>query len=101
MNFFGLEADDMDAIRSILAAHSEIESAILYGSRATGRFRSGSDIDLFLTGKNLTDNTILDVCAEFRDSNVPYRVDIVAENDIGNENLKREITATGRLFWKS
>ena len=101
MNSFGLEADDMDAIQSILAAHSEIESAILYGSRATGRFRTGSDIDLFLTGKNLTDDTILDVRAELRDSNVPYMVDVVAENEIRNENLKREIAATGRLFWKN
>jgi len=101
MNSFGLEADDIDAIQSILATHSEIESAILYGSRATGRFRPGSDIDLCLMGKKLTDNTILEVCAEFRDSNVPYIVDVVTESDIGNENLKREIAATGRLFWKN
>ena len=101
MNSFGLETDDMDTIQSILAAHSEIESAILYGSRATGCFRPGSDIDLFLTGKNLTDHTILDVRAEFQDSDVPYMVDVVTEKDIGNENLKREITITGRLFWKS
>ena len=101
MNTFGLETDDMDAILSILVAHSEIESAILYGSRATGRFRPGSDIDLLLTGKNLTDDTILDVRAELRDSNIPYMVDVIVENDIENENLKREIAATGRLFWQS
>jgi predicted nucleotidyltransferase len=101
MNSFGIEADDMDAIFSILAAHPEIESALLYGSRATGRFRPGSDIDLVLTGESLTDKTVLDVRAELRDSNVPYMVDVVAENEIINEHLKREIAATGCLFWKS
>jgi predicted nucleotidyltransferase len=99
MNAFGLEADDMQAISSIFAAHPEIESAVIYGSRATGRFKPGSDIDLVLTGKKLTDRTVLDVCIELSDSDVPYRVDVVAENEIEDENLKREICETGKVFY--
>ena len=87
MNAFGLDADDMKTILSIFAAHPEIESAILYGSRTTKRFKPGSDIDLVLTGKNLTDRTVLDVRAELRDSNVPYMVDIIAENEIKDASL--------------
>ena len=99
MNSFGLEADDMDAILSIFAAHPEIESATLYGSRAMGRFRSGSDIDLALAGKNLTDQILLDIQAELCDSNVPYMVDVVMENEIRDEKLKREIDRTGQNFY--
>ena len=100
MNTFGLDADDRKAILSILAAHPEVESALVYGSRARGNFKQGSDIDMVLTGKNLTDQVLLDVCAEFRDSNVPYMVDIIAEHDIQDENLKREIEVTGQVFYR-
>jgi predicted nucleotidyltransferase len=100
MNSFGLEADDTRTILSIFATHPAIESAILYGSRTTGRFKPGSDIDLVLTGKNLTDQIILDVRAELRDSNLPYMVDVIAENDIKDENLKREIDETGKMFYR-
>ena len=100
MNTFGLETDDRETILSILAAHSEIESAVLYGSRATGRFRPGSDVDLVVSGKKLTDQTLLDVRAELRDSNVPYMIDLVAESEISDENLKREINITGKVFYR-
>jgi len=99
MNDFGLDADEMATIRSIFAAYSEIETAVLYGSRATGRFRPGSDVDLVLTGKHLTDRTILDVRAAFGDSNLPYFFDIVADKEIRDENLKKEIHATKRLLY--
>lgn len=100
MNTFGLEADDMKAIQSILAAHPEVKSAVLYGSRATGHFKPGSDVDLVLTGTNLTDQIVLDIRTEFRDSNVPYMFDVIAEHEIKDENLKREIDATGNIFYR-
>ncbi|MCL2304671.1 MAG: nucleotidyltransferase domain-containing protein [Planctomycetaceae bacterium] len=99
MNSFGLDIDDIETIRSIFAAHPEVETAILYGSRATGRFQPGSDIDLVLAGKNLTDRTILDIRVVLSDSNLPYLCDIVAENSISDANLKREIDETGKLFY--
>jgi len=99
VNSFGLESDDMKEILSILAAHPEVETAVLYGSRATGRFRYGSDIDLALTGKNLTNRIVLDVHAELDDSDVPYLFDVVAKNEVKDENLKREIDKTGKVFY--
>jgi len=99
MNSFGLEAGDMNEIFSILATHPEVETAILYGSRATGRYKPGSDIDLVLKGKNLTNKIVLDLHAELDDSDVPYMVDVVAENEIKDENLKREINGTGKVFY--
>jgi len=98
-NSFGLETDDMNEIISILAAHPEVETAVLYGSRATGRFRYGSDIDLALTGKRLTNQIVLDMHVEFDDSDVPFMVDVVAKNEIKDENLKREIDGTGKVFY--
>ena len=99
MNNFGLDTDDMETIHSILAAHPEVETAILYGSRAAGRYRPGSDIDLVLTGENLTDQILLDIRVALSDSNSPYLFDIVAENAVSDEKLKWEINETGQLFY--
>ena len=99
MSAFGLETEDVKTILSVFVAHPEIESVVLYGSRATGHFSPGSDIDLMLSGKNLTDRTVLDVRVELRSSNVPYMIDVVAKHDIKDENLKREISKTGKNFY--
>jgi len=99
MNTFGLDADDREMILSILSAYPEVESAIIYGSRARGNFKPGSDIDMVLTGKNLTHHVILDVSGELRDSDMPYFCDVLAEHDVRDENLKQEINTTGQVFY--
>jgi len=99
MNDFGLDTDDMEAIHSIFAAYPEIETAVLYGSRASGHFRSGSDIDLVLTGEFLTDRIVLDIRAALSDSDLPYLFDIMADTEVRDENLKQEIEEAGRFFY--
>jgi predicted nucleotidyltransferase len=46
---YGLTQSDITKITAVFAQHPEIIEAVLYGSRALGRFRNGSDIDLTLT----------------------------------------------------
>ena len=45
---FGLSGATTEKIRSVFARHPQVEKAVLYGSRAKGTFRNGSDIDLSL-----------------------------------------------------
>ena len=45
---FGLSDATIEKIRSVFARHPQVEKAVLYGSRAKGTFRNGSDIDLSL-----------------------------------------------------
>ena len=44
----GLSATVVAAINRVLARCPEVERAVLYGSRAKGNFKPGSDIDLTL-----------------------------------------------------
>ena len=46
MNEFGLSERHMEIIRGIYSQFPQIESVILYGSRAKGNFKPGSDIDM-------------------------------------------------------
>ena len=49
----GLPADAVQAIQQVLAACPAVEQALLYGSRAKGNYKRGSDIDLTLKGDAL------------------------------------------------
>ena len=50
----GLPAQAITAIQQVLAACPAVEQALLYGSRAKGNYKRGSDIDLTLKGDALT-----------------------------------------------
>jgi len=41
-------------IRAVLAEFPQVEKAVLYGSRAKGNYKNGSDIDLTLCGADFT-----------------------------------------------
>ncbi len=67
----GLGPEVIDSINRVLAAHPEVHQAILYGSRAKGNYRAGSDIDLCLLGKDLTVTQLLKIENELDDLLLP------------------------------
>lgn len=62
----------------------------LFGSRAKGRARKYSDIDLAVDSAELTDKIKSDLEIYFTDSTIPYEIDIVDLNNI-NDNFKNLI----------
>jgi uncharacterized protein len=46
----GLGVRDIAEIRGVFERYPKVSNAILYGSRAKGNYRPGSDIDLTLQG---------------------------------------------------
>jgi nucleotidyltransferase substrate binding protein (TIGR01987 family) len=50
----------------------EIERVVIYGSRAKGAYREGSDIDITLVGANVTEEIRSKVWLELDDLNTPY-----------------------------
>ena len=73
---FGLPESAIARICAIFAAHPEIEKAVLYGSRAKGNFKPGSDIDLTLYGSGLTHALLLDLLVELDDLLLPWMIDL-------------------------
>ena len=49
-NNFGLLPSDIDAIVKVLQNYTGVKQAIIFGSRAKGNYRRGSDIDIALMG---------------------------------------------------
>lgn len=96
---FGLKESTIEAINDVMARHPDVESAILYGSRAKGNYRNGSDIDLTLTGKNLTHNSMGRLEIEIDDLLLPYSFDISMLSHIDNPDVVDHIHRVGIPFY--
>jgi uncharacterized protein len=89
-----LPADYRRLVLNILHAHlpSSIK-AWVFGSRATGRARRYSDLDLAIdAGRRLTLDEVAGLAEAFSESDLPYRVDLVDWHDI-NDRWRQTIVA--------
>ena len=95
----GLEQNDFDEILEIVAQFPEINKTIVFGSRAKGNYQKGSDIDLAITGKNVTQNTLLKLSEKLNsESLLPYFFDILHYENIESNELKEHIDRVGKII---
>jgi predicted nucleotidyltransferase len=79
---------------------NSVEEAVLYGSRAMGNYRKGSDIDLTLKGRNLSISDLFKLENEIDDLMLPYKFDFSIFSHIKNQDLIEHIARNGKLFYK-
>lgn len=96
---FSLPAEAVAQIQHILATHANIDKALLYGSRAMGTHRPGSDIDLTLVG-NIPDAEIQQLIQELEETPLPYKFDVSCMSDIDNASLIDHIQRRGIVFYE-
>lgn len=95
----GLSEETLARVRRILATFPAIDRAVLYGSRAMGTFKSGSDIDLTLFGKGIDRALCAEVAMMFGASIIPFRVDVSAFDLLTHEGLKDHIRRRGTVLF--
>jgi predicted nucleotidyltransferase len=83
-----------------LASCPEVEKAILYGSRAKGNYRKGSDIDLTLEGEQLNHRVLSKIAGQLEESTLPYQVDLSLKNQLDNPHLMAHIERLGVVFYQ-
>jgi len=99
---FGLLQSDIESIVSILQNENAIEEAIIFGSRAKGNFRNGSDVDIALKGNSVNHSTVVHVSYLLNEETImPYRFDVVDYQTIHNKNLVEHIDRVGKVLYKS
>ncbi len=96
----GLSVAIIERIIKVLSAHPNLEQAILYGSRAKGNYREGSDIDLTLTGSALTDTELGRIDNELDELLLPYTFDLSLLQQIENPDLIDHIKRVGIVFYQ-
>lgn len=97
---FGLKEQSIEAIRAVLAAHPSVKKALLYGSRAKGTFKAGSDIDLTLCGAALTLKELGDIAEELDDLLLPYQIDLSIFDRLDHAGLREHIERVGVVFYR-
>jgi predicted nucleotidyltransferase len=95
----GLTSEVIEKIRNVLSKHKEISAAILYGSRAKGNFKPGSDIDLTLKGDKLDLAKLAKINNEIDDLSLPYTFDFSIYDQISNPELLQHINRVGIKFY--
>ena len=97
---YGLSPTTIHHIREVFALYPGLDKATLYGSRAMGTYRPGSDIDLTLEGEQLDLTTLHQIENELDDLLLPYKMDLSLLKHINNPELLDHIQRVGKVFYE-
>jgi predicted nucleotidyltransferase len=97
---YGLSEQTIEKICGVFASHPAIDKAVLYGSRAKGNFKPGSDIDLCLYGAGLFLSELGDISFELDDLLLPYMIDLLIFDQLKHPGLLEHIKRVGVVFYK-
>lgn len=99
MMIFGLPSEDVAKIKRVFAEFESVEQVYVYGSRAKGNYKKGSDIDLTLVEQNLSFSDFLALENQLDDLLLPYKIDLSQKRKITNMDLLAHIDRVGQLFY--
>lgn len=91
---YGLSEANGQRMLDILSAFTEVREVILFGSRAKGNYKPGSDIDIAVKGA-ITKDVQARLLTAFEESLLPYFVDVVVYDRLQNEALREHIDRVG------
>jgi predicted nucleotidyltransferase len=95
----GLTALTLEKIQGVLASFPQVEKAVVYGSRARGNFKPGSDIDLTLFGDGLTDVVMSRIYWALDDLLLPYKIDLSLFSGLKHPALIDHIRRVGIVLY--
>lgn len=97
---FGLSIETTEKICGILARHQSVEKAVLFGSRAKGTYKIGSDIDVSLHGDTITLSELGEIEFELDDLLLPYTIDLLIFDRIDHSQLREHIERAGKILYE-
>lgn len=98
---FGLKETVIQQICDVFARYPQVDKAILYGSRAKGNYKHGSDIDLTLNDdENLSDKALCKIMNELDDLLLPYTIDLSILRNINDQDVIEHISRVGITFYE-
>lgn len=96
----GISNTHLQEIRDYAKKYPNIEKIILYGSRAKGTFKPGSDLDLVLVGDLIEFKDQLNFSGDLEDSYQPYFFDVAVLSHIENKSLLDHISRVGIVMYE-
>ncbi len=96
---YGLSDESIEKMNQVFSNHENISKVMLYGSRAKGNFRNGSDIDLTLFGDGIDIKLLHKIELNLDDLLLPYKIDLSIYENLKNDDLKEHIQRVGIVFY--
>jgi predicted nucleotidyltransferase len=97
---YGLTDKTIGQIQAVFSRYPEVDRATLYGSRAKGNFKPGSDIDLTLHGSALSLTTLHKIESDLDDLLLPYKIDLSRFEKITDPDVIDHIRRVGVIFYE-
>ncbi|MDP8568071.1 nucleotidyltransferase family protein [Methylophilus aquaticus] len=95
---FGLPDTAIQKLKEVFNQDTRIENVWLYGSRALGREKPASDIDLCIEAEALKLRDLHLIEGKIDDLNLPWKVDLSLKHQIDNPALVAHIEQLGINF---
>ncbi len=87
-------------IQKIFDKYRAFRSIHIFGSRAIGNYKPGSDIDLVIMNESPSDREMIRIKNDFNDSSLPYAIDLITYTDLKHRELKEHIERVGVPFYQ-
>ncbi len=91
----GLSPFVVKTLQQVFDRYPEIEQVKVFGSRAEGRQRPGSDIDLAIFAANMDESTFARLWAEIEEQPIAFKMDVLHADRLKNADLLQEIIHRG------
>jgi len=99
INKLGFKQDDLSTIVQIISTIPEIKKVVIFGSRAKGNYKTGSDTDMAVWSIN--DAAVLRLSGILNDETLlPYKFDVLNYDTINSNELKEHIDRVGIEIYK-
>jgi len=96
----GLEEFELHFIIDAIKKFSEIEKAVIFGSRAKGNYKPGSDVDIALYGEKVNFDTLSALHSLLEEHGpLPYFFDVVDYTHLNSQELKKHIDRVGVVIF--
>ena len=92
----GLTENDIQLIVATVAACADVDELLLFGSRAKGTFKRGSDVDLAVKSRSLSYDQLAQIELDLNEAlPLPYKFDLLDYRSLDNPDLKSHIDRVG------
>lgn len=95
---YGLSQRTLSLIKGVFKKHPQVSQVLIYGSRAKGTYRLGSDIDLILKGKDIALETLFKIENELDELLLLYKFDVSIYDKITDCDILEDINSAGKII---
>lgn len=96
---YGLSDLTINDLHSVFRRYPNIKKVVIFGSRAKGNYREGSDIDLAIIGDDISSAQISDIYLRIEDLELLYKVDILDYSKYKNTPIGEHIARVAKPFY--